>query len=75
GPLFEMVNDTLNSSSLDNLPFFDSKKVRKLLADMPKMSSQRLALLDPMLMELTSLCILQRKFNMTAEPSTYKEAA
>ncbi|MCG7500119.1 asparagine synthase (glutamine-hydrolyzing), partial [Vibrio sp. Of7-15] len=33
GPLFEMVNDTLNSSSLDNLPFFDSKKVRKLLAD------------------------------------------
>ncbi|WP_459782712.1 asparagine synthase-related protein, partial [Photobacterium sp. R1] len=35
GPLFELVNDTLNSSSLDALPFFDSKKVRRLLAEMP----------------------------------------
>lgn len=75
GPLFELVNDTLNSSSLDALPFFDSKKVRRLLAEMPKMSPQRLALLDPMLMELTSLCILQRKFNLASTPSVYKEAA
>ena len=75
GPLFELVNDTLNSSDLDRIPFFNAAKVRALLAELPTMSPQRQALLDPMLMELTSLCMLQRKFNMKTASIKYKVAA
>ncbi len=65
GRLFELTQDTLRSSLLEKIPFFDAAKVRKLLDDLPNMPIHEQARLDPLIMEITSLCMLQDQFNIT----------
>lgn len=67
GRLFQLVRDTLNSQALEKLPFYNAAKVRKLIDELPDMSRERQALLDPMIMELTSMCMLQNQYNMTVD--------
>ncbi|WNG14433.1 asparagine synthase (glutamine-hydrolyzing) [Cystobacter fuscus] len=64
GRLYQLVQDVLRGGELDALPFFEPAKVRSLLEKLPRLSAQEQGLLDPMLMELTSLCLLQRRFAM-----------
>lgn len=66
GRLYQLVQDVLHGSELDNLPFFDAAKVRQLLDRLPGLTALEQGLLDPMLMELTSLCLLQRRYKMQA---------
>ncbi len=62
GRLYQLVRDVLHGKELESLPFFEPAKVRDLLARLPQLSVQQQGMLDPMLMELTSLCLLQRRF-------------
>jgi len=66
GRLYQLVNDVLHGKELESLPFFDPVKVRALLTKLPHLPAQEQGLLDPMLMELTSLCLLQRSYSMSA---------
>ena len=76
GRLWQLVQDTLHSRDLDALPFFDAAKVRTLLKQLPTLSAQEQGLLDPMLMELTSLCLLQRRYRMSGQSwNTLNEVA
>ncbi|ALL67612.1 Asparagine synthetase [Paraburkholderia caribensis MBA4] len=71
GRLYQMVQDVLRSADVDALPFFDASKVRALLDQLPNLSAHEQSLLDPMLMELTSLCILQRRYRMASAYDAY----
>ncbi|NMO21281.1 asparagine synthase (glutamine-hydrolyzing) [Pyxidicoccus fallax] len=73
GRLYQLVRDALHGPELEALPFFEPRKVRELLERLPRLSTHEQGLLDPMLMELTSLCLLQRRYGLRAtgaEPST-----
>jgi len=69
GPLYQLVQDTLSSRLLNDLPFFDAKAVRALIAKVPSMPAPEQARLDPMIMELVSLCLLQKRYNLSVPVS------
>jgi asparagine synthase (glutamine-hydrolysing) len=64
--LYQLVRDVLNGTELDSLPFFDPSRVRDLLERLPQLSVHEQGLLDPMLMELTSLCLLQNRYSLAS---------
>lgn len=66
--LYEMCQDTLRGPGMRNLPFFDSFRVAGLLDELPKMDAGTRVALDPLIMALTSLCVLQDRYGMA-----YKE--
>ncbi|KVR40759.1 asparagine synthase (glutamine-hydrolyzing) [Burkholderia multivorans] len=65
GKLHQLVHDTLRSTDLERLPFFEPSAVRALLGRLAHLPPATQDLLDPMLTELTSLVLLQRQFGMT----------
>lgn len=65
GALHQLVQDTLRSSTLSSIPFFDRSKVIKLLDELPNMSRKQLGATDAVLMPILSACILQEKFGVT----------
>lgn len=62
--LFEMCQDTLRGPGMRNLPFFDSVQVAGLLDELPGMEEHDRITLDPLIMALTSLCVLQERYGM-----------
>lgn len=60
--LFEMINDVLSGPALSNVPFFDPRKVRALLATLPSLSPAQRASADNLLMEIAGLCLMQQRF-------------
>ncbi|MDE2847445.1 MAG: asparagine synthase (glutamine-hydrolyzing) [Gemmatimonadota bacterium] len=62
--LFEMCRDTLRGPGMRDLPFFDTGRVTRLLDRLPGMDDGRRAALDPLIMALTSLCVLQERYDM-----------
>ncbi len=62
--LYEMCQDTLRGPGMRNLPFFDSSRVYDLLDDLPEMDGRSRAGLDPLIMALTSLSVLQERYGM-----------
>ncbi|AKS05041.1 asparagine synthase (glutamine-hydrolyzing) [Pseudomonas trivialis] len=60
--LYEMINDVLSGPALSNVPFFDPRKVRALLATLPSLSSAQRASADNLLMEIAGLCLMQKRF-------------
>ena len=62
--LYEMCQDTLRGPGMRNLPFFDSSRVSDLLDELPGMEGRARAGLDPLIMALTSLCVLQERYGM-----------
>ncbi|WP_065187542.1 asparagine synthase (glutamine-hydrolyzing) [Shewanella woodyi] len=75
GRLYQLVRDTLSSQELEKLPFFEASKVRSLLDNLPQMTRHQQALIDPMLMELTSLCLLQKQFSIGTEAKLHSKVA
>lgn len=67
GRLYQLVQDQLRGTNLARLPFFEPRKVTALLDELPRMSRGRQALLDPLLMEITSLCLMQEQFGMSRD--------
>ncbi|OMG75140.1 asparagine synthase (glutamine-hydrolyzing) [Burkholderia ubonensis] len=73
GALYQLVFDTLHGTDLERLPFFEPGAVRRLLRQLPSRPGAERDLLDPMLMEMTSLCLLQKRFRLTQriEPAAH----
>ncbi len=65
GKLFEFIKDHIHSKNFENLCFFDAKKVRKFLDNLPTMTEFERMNYDGVLMELTSMAILQDKFSIS----------
>ncbi len=63
--LFELMNDELMSDSINNIPFIDANKVRRMVADLNKYSESERVKMDYVLTELTGLCIMQKKFKLS----------
>jgi len=57
-----MINDVLSGPALHNVPFFDPRKVRALLATLPSLSTAQRASADNLLMEIAGLCLMQKRF-------------
>lgn len=64
GKLYTLIFDVLNSNDFKKTPFFDHNKVTLFLDNLPKMSVFEQANYDGVLMELTSLALLQKEFGL-----------
>jgi asparagine synthase (glutamine-hydrolysing) len=64
--LHALVQDKLRSSTLASMPFFDQKKVIGLLDRLQGMDEGARVANDPVLMILTSACVLQERFQLAA---------
>jgi asparagine synthase (glutamine-hydrolysing) len=58
----QMMQDTLRSSLLAAIPFYDQKRVIALLDRLPTMSEPDLLAWDPILMTVLSACVIQKRF-------------
>lgn len=62
----QLTEDTLRSSVMASLPFFNQAKVIALLDKLPEMDDSQRISLDLILMRLLSACFLQERFGLTA---------
>jgi hypothetical protein len=58
------MQDTLRSSVLGSVPFYDQKKVIALLDRLPSMPEPDLIAWDGILMSVLSACVLQQRFKL-----------
>ena len=65
-----LVNDTLRGPVLASIPFFDQKKVVALLDSLHTMDEGARVANDPVLMILTSACVLQERFGLQSGTET-----
>lgn len=65
GALHQLVQDTLRSSVMSSVPFYDRAKIIELLDELPNMSRKQLGATDAILMPILSTCILQEKFGVS----------
>lgn len=61
---YQLMQDTLRSSVLGSIPFFDQEKVVDLLDRLPSMSEPDLLSWDPVLMTVLSACVIQERFSV-----------
>jgi asparagine synthase (glutamine-hydrolysing) len=64
GKLFAMLQDTLRSGLLDGPGIYDRRKVTGMLDALPSMDAASRTRMDPMLMWMTSLCLLHERLGM-----------
>jgi asparagine synthase (glutamine-hydrolysing) len=64
GALEACLNEILRGEELGRLPFFDRSKVLERLDGVPNMDQGERALLDPVLMRIASLCVIQDRFGL-----------
>ncbi len=62
--LYEMCQDTLRGPGMRESPFFDHGQVAALLDSLPGMEESERSTLDPLIMALTSLCVLQERYGL-----------
>lgn len=63
--LLELVQDTLRSQAMSAVPFFEHGAIVKLLDQLRHMSIAQRASLDPVLLMLLSISILQQRFRLS----------
>lgn len=63
-PFHELLQTMLRGPSLKAVPFYDQKKVIRLLDKLPKMEMKDCVAWDTVLMMLLSTCILQEQFKL-----------
>jgi asparagine synthase (glutamine-hydrolysing) len=63
----EMMQDTLRSSALASLPFYDQNKIIALLDQLPTMSDLDRVGWDPVLMSVLSTCVIQERFGLSSK--------
>jgi asparagine synthase (glutamine-hydrolysing) len=64
GRLDTLLQDTLRGAALDGPGIYDRAKVLPLLDAVPSMDAQRRSLADPLMMWMTSLCLLGEQFSL-----------
>jgi asparagine synthase (glutamine-hydrolysing) len=60
--LHEFVQETLRSEAMASLPFFDQEAAIDMLDRAPRLEPEARTMLDPLLMLMVSLCLLQEQF-------------
>jgi asparagine synthase (glutamine-hydrolysing) len=65
GKLFTMLQDTLRGAALDGPGIYDRQKVVRLLDAMPAMDVAMRSRVDPMLMWMSSICLLHEQLRMS----------
>ena len=61
-PLFGRVREILTGEGLRGLPFFEPARVHALLDELPRLDRMRRLVVDPVLIAMASLCVLQERF-------------
>ena len=64
GALHQLIQDTLRSSILKSLPFYNQSEVIQLLERLPTMNPKQLAIIDIVLMQMLSACLIQERFSL-----------
>ncbi len=64
-PLQQLIQDTLRSSSMSCLPFYNQSAVISLLDKLPNMTEIQLNSIDLILIKILSACILQERFGLS----------
>jgi asparagine synthase (glutamine-hydrolysing) len=64
--LHELTQDTLRGAGLGALPFLDRSAIARLLDRLPVMADVERASVDPLLMMLVSLCLLNEAFGCSS---------
>jgi asparagine synthase (glutamine-hydrolysing) len=64
--LSALVQDTLRGEGLRSTPFFNQQNVVALLDRIPQMDTATRTVVDPLLMGMVSVCVLQKSFGMSA---------
>jgi asparagine synthase (glutamine-hydrolysing) len=64
-PLQQLVQDTLRSSLMSSVPFYNHAAVINLLDQLPTMSESQSTSIDVILMKMLSTYILQERFGLT----------
>jgi asparagine synthase (glutamine-hydrolysing) len=59
-----LLEDTLRSTLLEDMEFFDPPRVRSLLDQLPTMGKQQRLAWDPVLMLVLTACLAQQRFGM-----------
>jgi asparagine synthase (glutamine-hydrolysing) len=62
--LHEFIQETLRSEAMASLPFFNRETAIDLLYRAPALEAGTRTMLDPLLMAMVSLCLLQRQFGL-----------
>jgi len=62
--LHELIEDTLRSRTLASLPFFDRRAVARILDELPGLDEPARAALDPVVLTIASLCVLQERYGL-----------
>ena len=63
-PLYTLMQDSLRSSTMASVPFFDSAAVMALLDQLPDMSERQRTSFDSVLMMLLCTCLLQTQYHL-----------
>jgi asparagine synthase (glutamine-hydrolysing) len=66
GKLFTMLQDTLRSGLLDGPGIYDRRKVVRLLDSIPSMDTLARNRMDPVLMWMSSICLLHEQLQMSS---------
>lgn len=66
GPLHQLLQDTLRSSVMAAVPFYDQKSVIDLLDSLPSLNEGQQKAMDVALMKILSACCLQERFGLSA---------
>ncbi|HTU32290.1 MAG TPA: hypothetical protein VMF66_00650, partial [Candidatus Acidoferrum sp.] len=66
GRLSVMIQETLRSSALESVPFFDQKKVIQLLDGVKSADEYSAVADDQVLMIALSACVLHDRFHLSA---------
>jgi asparagine synthase (glutamine-hydrolysing) len=66
GKLFQMAEDLLRGDALRDLPFYNQKKIISYLDLIPRLDVRAQTAAEPVLMELTSMVVLQQRFQVSS---------
>lgn len=67
GKMYDLIQDTLRGSELSSLSFIDAGKVRNKLDQLQNSSLVKMREFEPVLMEIVSLCFLNKKLKMQSQ--------
>ncbi|MEH2026208.1 asparagine synthase (glutamine-hydrolyzing) [Nostoc sp.] len=64
-PLHQLIQDTLRSSDMSGVPFYNQAAIIDLLDQLPKMNASQLTSIEPFLMRVLSACIIHKRLKLT----------
>jgi asparagine synthase (glutamine-hydrolysing) len=63
--LQQLIQDTLRSSSMSDVPFYNQAAIVRLLDKIPTLDASQRGIIDSVLLRMLSTCILQERFGLT----------